>query len=257
MGRSMWRVAALLSCGLVQLGAQVTGRSATMPRDYAGVAVRIPGIFVTPVPNAPFSAAVQIVSHDRMPDGSEHVVTTAVHVARSSSGRIYNERRRLVSTSFQGEPALLSAHIYDPSSRLNIFLDPQTRLARESILGAPEPVPPTARPPAQRPVDAGVVETGLGKQRLDGVELAGYRKVRTVPAAMSGTGKDVEVVDEYWYSQELSIYMIIRHNDPRTGEQLVAVTSVERAEPAAEVFAVPAAYKVVDETPPPLPAGTR
>ena len=64
------------------------------------------------------------------------------------------------------------------------------------------------------------------------------------------TGKAIEVVDEYWYSPELSIYMIIRHSDPRTGEQLVAVQKVERAEPPAEVFAVPASYKVVDETPP-------
>ena len=44
--------------------------------------------------------------------------------------------------------------------------------------------------------------------------------------------------------------MIIRHNDPRTGEQMVAVSKVERAEPAVEIFAVPPSYKVVDETPP-------
>ena len=44
--------------------------------------------------------------------------------------------------------------------------------------------------------------------------------------------------------------MMIRHNDPRTGEQMVAVSKVERTEPAAEMFAVPAEYKVVDETTP-------
>jgi hypothetical protein len=62
------------------------------------------------------------------------------------------------------------------------------------------------------------------------------------------------IVDEYWYSPELSIYMIIKHNDPRTGEQLVAVSNVERHEPVASVFAIPANYKIVDENPPELPA---
>jgi hypothetical protein len=67
---------------------------------------------------------------------------------------------------------------------------------------------------------------------------------------MSGTGHDIVIVDEYWYSPDLSIYMIIKHNDPRTGEQIVAVSNVVRHEPDPSVFAVPPTYKVVDETPP-------
>ena len=82
--------------------------------------------------------------------------------------------------------------------------------------------------------------------------LEGIRKTRTVPAELSGTGKPVEIVDEYWYSPALSIYMTIRHNDPRTGEQLVVVTKVERAEPPATDLAVPSNFKIVDETPPPV-----
>ena len=201
----------MLRCGLSWAGAAVLGGSAAlmgqavapstgtaptsgvMPRPYRGVSVRVGGIFVTPVANAPFSATVQIVSHETLPNGSEHVVTTVNHVARSSSGRIYNERRALVSTAFQGEPRLLSVHTYDPSSRLSIFLDPQTRLAREMVLRAPEAIPATARPPAQRPVTPGAVELALGTQRLDGVELTGTRKTTTVPAEMSGTGKAIEV----------------------------------------------------------------
>ena len=69
-----------------------------MPRDYRGVQVIVPGIFVTPIPNAPFTAVVEILSHETLPDGSTNTRTTAAHIARSSSGRIYNERRQLVST---------------------------------------------------------------------------------------------------------------------------------------------------------------
>jgi hypothetical protein len=83
---------------------------------------------------------------------------------------------------------------------------------------------------------------------MNGMELQGIRKQRTIPAEMSGTGKPVVITDDYWYSPDLAIYMTIRHDDPRTGEQLVVVTHVQRTEPSAETFVVPPEYKLVDET---------
>lgn len=231
------------------------GAQTPVPRDYRGVAVHIDGIFVTPVPNAPFSAMVQIVSHQAMPDGTEHVVTTVNHIARSASGRIRNERRQLVPAGFKGEPRLLEAHLFDPGTRNNIFFNPMTRVARETVLPAPPSAPRDQSRAATRTVPGETV-TDLGTQRLDGVELQGTRKTRVVPAERSGTGKPVTVNDDYWYSAELSIYMIIKHDDPRTGEQLVAVSEVTRGEPAAEMMTVPADYKVVDETPLPRPRVT-
>ncbi len=68
---------------------------------------------------------------------------------------------------------------------------------------------------------------------------------------MSTTGKDIIITDEYWYSPELSVYMIIKHNDPRTGEQIVAVSEVDRHEPDASFLSVPPHYKVVDRNPDP------
>ncbi len=226
--------------------AQTSGQ--LMPRDYRGVQTNIGGIFVTPIPNFPFTADVEIVSHVPMPDGSEHVVTTTNHIARTSSGRIYNERRALRPAGLQGTPMLLSAHIYDPSSRQSIMINPNLHLAREVTLRAPEPTPTASLPPQQQPKLPGVTETDLGSQQMNGLELKGIRKQRTVPAEMSGTGKPVVITDDYWYSPELAIYVTIRHDDPRTGEQLVAVTHVQRAEPSAETFVVPPEYKVVDET---------
>jgi hypothetical protein len=221
-----------------------------MPRDYRGVQVIVPGVFVTPVPNAPFTATVEILSHELLPNGSTNTRTTTAHIARSSSGRIYNERRQLVTTNFRGEPALLSAHIYDPNSRLNIFYNPFQRIARETILPRP-PVAPLYSTPSPTPANNPYFkQEEIGTQPLGGLTLTGIRKSHTIPAAMSGTGKDIVIVDEYWYSPDLSIYMIIKHNDPRTGEQIVAVSEVDRHEPNASVFAVPATYKVVDENPP-------
>ncbi len=236
--------ALLLSCSAI---AQTSTPRPT-PRDYHGVQTYVDGIYVTPVANAPFTAKVSIVSHERLADGSEHVVKTSNSVARTNSGRIYNERRALVPASYQLEPRLLSAHIFDPETRISVFLDPSTRLARQQEL------PRTANAPATThrvPTVPGTIETDLGAQTLDGVVLQGLRKSRTLGADVSGTGKQIVIVDEYWYSTELSLDMIIRHEDPRTGEQMVAVTEVKRGEPDASLFQIPSKYKVVDETPPP------
>lgn len=217
------------------------------PPDYPGVRTHVPGIWVTPVPNAPFIATVDIVSHQKLPDGTEHIVTTKNHIARSSSGRIYNERRRLVSTAFQGEPILLSAHVFDPSSRLNVFWDPFTHLARQTVLPTP-PRPPAGQTPDPKRPD--VLEESLGTQIFQGLTLTGLRKSRKLPADRSGTGQPITITDEYWYSPDLSLYVIVKHNDPRTGEQLVAANHIQRTEPDAQWFTIPADYKIVDETPP-------
>ncbi len=222
--------------------------SQPMPRDYRGVQTVIGGIFVTPVPNAPFLADVEVVSHTKATDGAEHVVTTKEHIARQSSGRIYNERRVFVPTGFKGTPRLLGFLIYDPSSRLSIRVDPMQHLAREVTLRAPLETPEASRAPGQQPKLPGITQTDLGTQQMNGLELQGIRKQRTIPAELSGTGKPVVITDDYWYSPDLAIYVTIRHDDPRTGEQLVAVTNIERHEPSAEIFVVPPEYKLVDET---------
>jgi hypothetical protein len=239
-----------LSFAQIQSGAQ---SGAQMPPDYRGPQVRIPGIFVTPVSGAPFTAKVEILSTQVLPDGTTTTHTTVNHIARDSRGRIYNERRRLVPTTFQGEPPLLSAHIYDPSTRLSIFTDPFTRLARETTL--PHPPHPQANPNRPRPTPPGAIpDQDLGTQYVSGVPMQGIRKSRLIPAAASSTGKDVTISDEYWYSPDLSIYMLIKHQDVRSGTQFVAVSQVERHEPDPAWFLVPTNSKVVDETPPPQEA---
>jgi hypothetical protein len=275
--------AALLCCSTACF-AQAQPTAPPMPPNYAGPQVHIPGVFVTPVPNAPFTAEVEIISHQKLADGTENIRTTTNHIARNSAGMIYNERRMLMPVTFKGEPRLLSAHIYNPADRLSIYYEPATLLAREMILRpaiaarqmpAKPPVPvvgdPWAAIAASLPQAGGptspsvgtaiggpgaplqapqIKETDLGEQTIDGTVLHGTRKQRMLPAEMSGTGKPVTITTEYWYSADLSVYLIVRNEDPRSGEQIVAVKHIDRHEPANTQFMVPDNYKVVDETPP-------
>jgi hypothetical protein len=241
----------------------IAAQTPPMPPDYAGVQIHIPGVYVTPVPNAPFSADVTILSHQKLTDGTEVIRTTINHIARDSQGRIYNERRRLVPTTFRGEPALTEAHIFDPLTRLNTFYQPAARLARQMTL----PKPVAARQmPAQAPIPnfgaprsslAGpprITQTDLGDQLIDDTTLHGTQKQRTIDASASSTGQPVTITDQYWYAPDLFVYLIVKHDDPRAGEQIVAVTHIDRHEPPAQRFQVPDGFKIVDETPPPRPA---
>jgi len=232
-------------------GYVATPEDATHPPDYAGVRLHIPGVFVTPISGAPFSGSVQILSKEPLPDGTTRIRQTVNHIARNSAGVIHNETRLLVTPGFEGEPRLLSFHIYDPQTHLNTFLNPTTHIARQVFLRKP-PTPPVNSTPETFVPGASaekVVTQELGNQTVAGLLLQGTRKQRIVPAATSGTGHEVTITDDYWYSEELRVYLVIRHNDPRTGEQTVGIIDVQRGEPNPTMFQIPVDYKVVDETP--------
>lgn len=84
----------------------------------------------------------------------------------------------------------------------------------------------------------------LGKQTIDGIEAEGTRTVETIPAGEVGNEKQIEIVNERWYSNDLQLVLLTRHVDPRFGENLYRVINVNRAEPDASLFVVPADYKV-------------
>lgn len=212
------------------------------PPLYHGPSTNIDGVYITPVAGAPFSATAEIQTEVTLPDGSVETRHTINMIARDSVGRIHNERRQLVSESFHGTPRILSVHIFDPQTRMSTFYNPTTQVAQERLL--------PASPLETRPSEPGTKPEDLGTSNLNGVEAKGLRYTRTISAAKSGTGKDVVVTDEYWYSDELHINLMVRHTDPRSGTQTVALTSINRQEPDAAMFQVPTGFKTVDVTPP-------
>ena len=222
--------------------------------DYPGIQTRVPGVWLPPVPNAPFTATVEILTHEKLPDGTERIRTTTNHIARSASGRIYNERRLLVPTTFTGLPIILSSHTYDPATRLSITIDPRLHIARQMVLPHPAPAIAGNAPIKINPNPGpGRTEQDLGTQTVKGYTLQGIRKTRAIAGALSDTGQPLTIVDEYWFSPDLTTYFIIKHNDPRTGEQIITLNDIQRAEPDATLFTIPSGFKIVDETPPNLP----
>ena len=82
---------------------------------------------------------------------------------------------------------------------------------------------------------------------------AGQRTTVTIPAGQIGNDRPLEISDEQWVSPDLKVLVLSRHHDPRTGDVEYRLTNVSRAEPASDLFTVPADYAVVDGLSPKRP----
>jgi hypothetical protein len=206
------------------------------------------GVFVTPIPDAPLLAVVNTQSSQILKDGATLNQKTLSAIARDGHGRIFNERRPMVPATETATPPIITIHIYDPQTRMNTFIDPRNRVAWQSTLNRP----PSALPPevgsiplaGATPASPYVKEEDLGTRKMEGVDVRGIRDTQTIPAE-ANNGKEVTVVDEYWYSDELRLNMLAIHKDPRTGEQTTAVTQLDRREPDPAIFEIPSGYKVM------------
>jgi hypothetical protein len=227
--------------------ASLTDRAQDLPRQFRG------GVFVTPVPGAPFSAVVEQQIAQDLTDGTVFARKTSAFIARDSRGRIHNEGREVLPATSANKPALLSLHIYDPETRLNTFLSPFTHLARQQALkNPPSTVPPGdwAQRAGPRHFAPNIRDEDLGTSSIEGFEVHGYRRTTLLPGQVSGTGRPLAVTEEYWYSEELRINLLTRRYDPRAGSQIITVKRIDRSEPSFDLFEIPANYKIVDMTPP-------
>ena len=212
------------------------------------------GVYVTPIPGMPFSAVVRQEMTQVLKDGSFFQRKTSALIARDSQGRVHNESHEVLPVTATQDPGIMSIFLYDPNTRINYFLDPHTHVAQQRNPPYPPPtVPPNnwaQHEPAGVVLPANVQEEDLGGDVLQGFVVHGYRRTVTVSEDLSGTGKPVNVMDEYWYSEELRLDLIMKHNDPRIGLLVIAVENVNVGEPPADLFEVSPEYKVVDLNPP-------
>lgn len=197
-------------------------------------------IFVTPVPNAPFSGVIQVERTAVRPDGSVRSFKTVQNIARDNQGRVRNEYRTLLSVSSTDTPQVTHIFLYDPQTRNSIILFPNQQTFTTATVNRP---PATVPPGHGVPPNEFTKEEDLGVRDVAGVMARGIREVQTIPAEKSGTGKEIVITDESWYSDDLRINVVIKHNDPRKGSVTMTVTQVDRNEPDPSLFVVPEGFK--------------
>ena len=200
--------------------------------------------FMTPIPNAPFSGVVNIEQTIVRKDGSVMQLKSTREVARDTRGRIHNELRALNFASSPDTPELLHIHLYDPQTRISTEIDVRKRTFWTRTMNHPPSTePPSIRfaaPDGNAPPNEFTKQEDLGIREIAGVPAHGIRQTQT--ATDENNCKEVVITDEYWYSQDLRINLMIKHSDPRKETTQMTVDQVTRTEPDPAFFEVPEGY---------------
>ena len=210
-----------------------------------GVIEQFNSILLPPVPHAPFTSTVTAEWTKVLEDGSTLTVQNHRLVVRDGTGRIYQERRRLVPRDSQHEPDLQRIEISDPAAHTKYFCQPETHVCALADYVGPETAT-TQQVGTEQDSFGTLTREDLGKTSVNGVEAVGTRETRTLNPGAIGNDRTIAIVKEIWFSPELGINVSVKRVDPRHGTQVINVTDINQAEPDPQWFKVPAGYTVLD-----------
>jgi hypothetical protein len=197
------------------------------------------------VTGAPMTAVITITRDTTLSDGNTIHTENQSTVYRDSQGRVRREVPFELVTPTTGATKGSMIVIVDPVSGTRYMLNPQNKTAHQMPVhaskgphGASEGELPTRAP------NANTTTESLGTKTFIGLPAQGTRMTHTIPAGQIGNAKPISVVTERWVSTDLQIPLSMTHTDPMMGTMTTSVVSVNRGEPDASLFQVPADYKV-------------
>jgi hypothetical protein len=207
------------------------------------------------VKNAPFSATASTETLQTLQDGTTIHRTSSSNLYRDSQGR---SRSEVTLSGFGPLQASGTTHtmvtIADPVAGSRYVLDAEHKVAHQMQMhshGAAKS--PEGEQSFQQKMQArlqqeeasGLVKKeSLGTQTIAGVTAEGTRITKTIPAGQIGNSKALQIVFERWYSPDLQVVVKSMRTDPRFGTTTYTLANVQRTEPAASLFAVPADFTV-------------
>jgi hypothetical protein len=214
------------------------------------------GFSLVAVPGLPFSATIEAES--RTTDSEGHATVQHYHtkIARDARGRT----REDTDLNPEGEPAnpqWRQTAIYDPVAKAQILLFPAAKLAMRTPDQAPAPKPSRTKSQpvilvepqqfsesfefgAQPPID--VKREELASEVIDGMALRHGRESTTFPAGFAGYKESRTTVTDYWYSQELQTFVLVKMAGPGNSEHVLRLQDLKRQDSPKALFEIPKGY---------------
>jgi len=229
--RSWVSFAGAVLIALAPLSAQTPDFIASQPQDEPIVT------------GQPYSGEAITTVKMRMFDGTQIDRSVTARIYRDTLGRVRREQ------TIMGLEALDTKNdvraivlIIDPVANSIYSIVPGTNTAQRLVMNQMSHV-------EHRPVDEMPREERLGPREIDGITTIGHRMTTTIPAGRVGNDRPITIIDERWEARDLKVVVESRHHDPRTGDVEYHLTKISRKEPPADLFKVPAGYKIVDIPP--------
>jgi len=216
------------------------------PPDAIGVQGFAAGFNDKVVAGAPYSATISTQTSQTLPDGNQIQRTTTGTVARDSQGRTRRDvtLKSIGPWAASGNAAPHFVLINDVVAGASYALQPDLKTAQKLPQRSGRKNKNGAREDRNN-----VVTTPLGSQTISGLVAEGTRYTRTIPAGAIGNEKPIVITTERWYSSDLQTVVMTRRSDPRTGETVFTLSNIQRAEPDASLFQVPADFTVTQGRP--------
>lgn len=195
------------------------------------------------VAGAPFTARFSSQTTETLTDGNKIQRSATGTVARDSQGRTRRDMTlpAIGPWAASGKTPPQVSFINDPVAGTRYVLEVDKKIARQ--MRAHEAHPRVASQKSDASQNQ-VTTTSLGTQTINGISAQGTKYTRTIPAGEIGNVNPIVIVTESWYSPDLQTVIMTKRTDPRMGETIFQMTNIQRAEPAANLFQVPAGYSV-------------
>ena len=261
--------------GPVVMGS-MAGASHLPPKGV--VSMRVESMDAAPVKGAPFCATITTEHTQPFADGNRIHTTDTSNMCRDSEGRVRRESDlNLLGAAPQKSGAKMIC-ITDPVAGFRYMLDGDTKTAHKMALPSSGNASAAVASGGQTGlrkeehvmIYRGTNDSGptlnmffkndgqesdetppttekLGDQTIEGIHVTGTRVTTTIPAGKMGNEQPIVVTSERWYSPELKVTVMTKHNDPWAGELKTQFTNVNTAEPDRSLFLVPSDYKIVND----------
>jgi len=210
------------------------------------------GIEGRTVTGAPFTAQIISTSSQTLSDGSHIARNVNASIARDGQGRTYRQQTIDMGASSSGtsktmiflrDPVAHTSHVIETDTKTAMLSHTPER-ARGPRGEGPGPQGGGGREIRTPRARNGETLESLPPQMMEGVWAEGTRITRTIPVGAMGNDRELKIVSETWYSKDLQMVVMSKHSDPRMGESTFRLSNIQRTEPDATLFQVPAGYKI-------------
>jgi hypothetical protein len=195
-----------------------------------------------PVIGRPFSATEVRHSTQDLADGTHVDRTETSTFLRDDRGRMRtaNDTTVLIFDPVEGYDYALNVHnkTYERQK-----LPAKLQEVTIAVAGAHSSTTTSSGDGKAARVPKGAVVEDLSEQTISGVRAKGSRVTVTIPAGTFGNDRDVKVVNERWYSDDLQLLLKSINSDPRFGVTSYELTNIVQGQPDPALFLVPADYQ--------------
>ena len=228
--------------------------------------------FGDPITGKPYSAQQVSERTQTLGDGT-HIADkpSTAQMYRDSRGRTRTERPVLIGPSARADVPIV-IEIRDPVAECQYTLDTANHIAyrvvatqrtnaaaggqeRVAVQGVPHvsAMPATSNMTAFQTAESAKRvpasnSEDLGTQTMEGVLVQGQRQTTVIPAGAQGNDAPMTVVHETWSSPQLSLMVLSKTSDPRTGERVTRLTNIVVGDPDPALFQPPGEYQIVDKS---------